>query len=352
MRRLLLLPVLLSPILLSTSAPANDSVAEIGAGGLVLGRSWEVSLQREDLFLSRDLVTVDYVFLNRSENDVETLVAFPMPPIAGNPDGDLAIPMSESDNFLGFTVVHDGAPITPSLQQRAIAAGVDVTEDFVKAGVPLVPAGERTYAALDRLDAATRADWQARGIIAVESWDAGKGWEEHALPRWELHSAYWWRATFPAGKPVKVSHRYKPAVGATAGLNFYWDGNESEYWGEYAEKYCIDKGFRKALDNASKAGDGLFEERLDYVLTSGGNWAGGQIEEFHLTIDKGSPDVLVSFCGAGVKKTGATRFEMTARDFWPEKDIHVLFARRISSEFSETSTVKPQKPVAVKKDGE
>lgn len=330
---------------------ANDSVAEIGAGGLVLARNYEITLDREDLFLSRELVTVDYVFQNRSEKDVETIVAFPMPPIAGNPDGDLAIGGEDGDNFLGFTVVHDGQSITPNLQQRIFAAGVDVTEEVTKQGIPALPFGEKTYAALDKLAPEVVVDWENRGLVTVQEWDAGQGMEKHVLPRWELRSAYWWNATFPAGKAIKVSHRYKPAVGATAGLNFYWDGKKSDYWAEYEQKYCLDGTFAKALDKTHAAGDGMFEHRLDYVLTSGGNWASGTIGEFHLTVDKGSPDLLVSFCGSGVKKTGPTRFEMTAQEFYPEKDIHVLFVEKFPQNFDETSNLKRQKPIVAKKDG-
>lgn len=343
----------MTALMLSAALPAiaNDSVGEIGAGGIVLARNYEITLDREDLFLSKELITVDYVFQNRSQKDVETIVAFPMPAISGNPDGDIAIPQDSTDNFLGFTVTHDGQAIAPELQQRIYAAGVDVTEEFGKQGVPALPDGEATFAALDKLAPETIADWENRGIVTVQEWDAGKGMEKHVMPRWELRSTYWWKATFPAGKAVKVSHRYKPAVGATAGLNFYWDGKKSDYWAEYEDKYCIDDGFKRALDKAAAQGDGLFEQRLDYILTSGGNWMNGTIGEFHLTVDKGSPDNLVSFCGTGVKKTGATRFEMTAKDYWPEKDIHVLFVERFQQNFDETSNLKRQKPIVAKKDG-
>ena len=348
---MLRLPLALLMCSAALPAFANDSVAEIGAGGLVLGRNYDIWLTREDLFLSKDLVTVDYVFENRSDKDVETVVAFPMPAIAGNPDGDLGIPEQESDNFLGFTVTFDGKAITPQLQQRVYSAGIDVTEDFAQAQVPFLPYGQKTWDALDKLPDTVAAEWEKRGLISVEEWDSGNGWEKHRLPRWELRSAYWWNATFPAGKEIKVAHRYKPAVGGTAGLNFYWDGHESDYWGEYEDKYCVDQGFKKALDRADKAGPGLFEQRLDYILTSGGNWATGTIGTFHLTVDKGSPDTLVSFCGTGVKKTGPTRFEMTAKEFWPEKDISVLFVQRFADDMGATSNLKRQKPITVKKDG-
>ena len=62
------------------------------------------------------------------------------------------------------------------------------------------------------------------------------------------------------------------------------------------------------------------------MLTTGANW-GGPIKDFTLTIDKGAPENLVSFCGEGVKKIGPTTFEMKATDFYPEKDIHILLLK-------------------------
>ncbi|MFZ1681582.1 MAG: DUF4424 family protein, partial [Rhizobiaceae bacterium] len=213
------------------------------------------------------------------------------------------------------------------------------------------PWDEAADRALMALPDDVAADWQARGIIGIEQWDVGQGWQTYRFPRWELHSTYHWRATFPAGKDVKVAHRYKPAVGATAGLNFYWDGTPSDYWSSYEQKYCVDRDFAKALDRAAKPGAGLYESRIDYILTSGGNWANGTIGRFHLTVDKVKPENLVSFCGEGVKKTGATRFEMTAENYYPERDVHILLVRRFSYEGEPVRNLKAQPPITVRKDG-
>ncbi|MBN9000477.1 MAG: DUF4424 family protein, partial [Rhizobiales bacterium] len=35
-----------------------------------------------------------------------------------------------------------------------------------------------------------------------------------------------------------------------------------------------------------------------------------------------------SFCGEGVKKTGPTTFELSADDFYPEDDLHLLILAR------------------------
>ena len=52
---------------------------------------------------------------------------------------------------------------------------------------------------------------------------------------------------------------------------------------------------------------------------------GGAIRFFRLVVDKGSPNNLVSLCGENVRKVTPTIFEMTKTDFYPERDLDVLF---------------------------
>ena len=68
---------------LAGPAIANDSTAELAAGGLVLTRTDAIVMKSEDLYISADEVRVRYVFLNTSGKDVTTRVAFPMPDIGG-----------------------------------------------------------------------------------------------------------------------------------------------------------------------------------------------------------------------------------------------------------------------------
>lgn len=305
-------------------AHANDSTAELRPGGLVLTFSNGIELVSEDLFISADEVRVDYVFHNRTDADIDTIVAFPMPDLEGGIERNIAVPDDVSDNFLGFTTVMDGRDIAPRLDQRAVVAGIDVTGELVARGVPLLPGSETADGALAALADDVAAEWVRRGIIAEDSYDDGSGWKTVRVANWTLRSAYWWPATFPAGRPVAVSHRYRPSVGATAGLVFRsYDGKPSEEFDAYRRKYCMDEAFLRAVDKASAKGY-LTERRIAYVLTSGGNWASGTIGRFRLTVDKGSPANLVSFCGSGVRKTGPTRFETTAENYYPDRDIDVL----------------------------
>ena len=65
------------------------------------------------------------------------------------------------------------------------------------------------------------------------------------------------------------------------------------------------------------------DEYVDYVLVTGANWK-LPIGDFRMTIDKGHAANLVSFCGAGVTKTGPTTFQVHYTNFTPTSDVKVL----------------------------
>ncbi|TPN81553.1 DUF4424 domain-containing protein [Mesorhizobium sp. CU2] len=316
--------------MLAAPAFANDSTAELGTGGLILSRSDAVAMQSEDLFISPEKVTVDYVFHNNTDKDVDAIVAFPLPDISGDPEEMPAIPENQSDNFLGFELTIDGVAAKPQLEQKVFALGIDVSADLKAQNVPFNPFGDAAKAALAKLPKAVLTDWESRGIVIEDpESDTSQGAAPAYTPFWQLRSTYWWRSTFPANKDVQVSHRYKPSVGGTSSVSFFSEGKfQDPQYSTYKTRYCMDDAFENAVRKAAKDNaDGYpryYESRIAYILTTGGNWAAGTIGNFKLTVDKGNAKALISFCGDNVKKIGPTTFEMTAKDFYPEHDIDIL----------------------------
>jgi hypothetical protein len=99
----------------------------------------------------------------------------------------------------------------------------------------------------------------------------------------------------------------------------------------YKTNYCILDDFLQSVDKLAGAEEAnkakILERRISYVLKTGANWA-GPIKSFHLVVDKGQPDRIVSFCGDGVKKISATAFEMRASDFTPTRDLNIIIVGR------------------------
>jgi hypothetical protein len=315
--------------LYASTAAANDTTAELKTGGLVYTRSDAISMEEEKLYISPKEVRVDYVFRNTSDAAVETYVAFPMPDIPGGPEQNMDAGDVESDNFLGFSVTQDGADLKPSLQQRIYVGDLDMTDAVKAEGLPMNPQSQATREALKKLPPETIEDWLTRGLIIPDIYDDGSGMKKEYTPVWTLKSAYYWKTSFPTGRDIKVSHRYRPSVGGTVATTFLDENDEpkGERFEEYRKKFCIDDAFVKLAKKSNalmrEEQPYLVENWISYVLTTGANWA-GPIKTFTLVVDKGESDNYVSFCGTDVKKTGPTTFKMTATDFYPEKDLDIL----------------------------
>jgi hypothetical protein len=146
---------------------SNDSTAEMGAGGLTMVRNWDVRMEKENLYISPEKVSVDYVFRNTAKIPKEFLVAFPMPDLEPDAyiESDIGIPNTNSDNLLGFSLTIDGAAVEPKIDMRALSYGVDVTEAIKTAGLPLNPLADATRKAVQALDPAKRGELATMGII-------------------------------------------------------------------------------------------------------------------------------------------------------------------------------------------
>ena len=265
-----------------------------------------------------------YRFFNGAPRDVTTLVAFPMPEIViDQPDTNISIPTDDPENILGFTTLADGRPVATRVEQRVLANGIDRTALLRSLDVPLAPHLRDTTEALGRLPEAARQQLLKLGLVEIEEYDSGEGMKKHLEPRWALQTTHYWEQTFPSRRELVIEHRYKPSVGTSV-------GTEAET-AEHRKRYCIGRDLLRALERARRGAPSDFlpfsEQRIEYILTTGANWA-GPIRDFRLVVDKGDPRNLVSFCGNGVKKISPTQFEMRERDFMPEHNLYVLILVR------------------------
>jgi hypothetical protein len=334
--RLLAATAIATALLLAAPSSANDSSAAIGLGGLELTQNSAISMDSEDLFLSREKVVVKYRFTNTSDKDVETLVSFPMPPLPNGIDGYLGDQAFPDWKALEFTTLVDGKPVkletreTVGLIGRPQAKGIE--SRLKELGWPLRFWDDYEFEGkLQELSDVERKAFIAEGLLRQEDG------ADYVLPNWQVTTHVTRMQTFPAGKTISVEHSYKPVAGGSVGGALVPEyRKESEYFGEYSAKYCMDKPFLAGFDKrynaklkAAKAkgddygGVAYVEHWLDYVLKSGANWK-GPIKDFRLVVDKGKPENLVSFCMDGVQKIAPTQFEVRKTNFEPQKDLEIL----------------------------
>jgi len=311
------------------TAPANDSIGHLSAGGIVLGRSNDIEMRAEDLYVSTKEIRVRYRFFNTSDKDITTLVAFPMPDLPAPSMGDnLAVPVEDSPNFMGFKTQVDGKPVDMQVEQRALALGIDRTDLLKSLGVPLAPFVPAATTAAQGLAPERQAELVGFGVLRSDEYDDGKGMKPHIMPNWTLRTTYYWNQIFPAKKEIVIEHQYQPSVGASVETmvgNPQGDATERE---ANRKRYCMDREFiaaaqraRTALKRGSESKP-LSEKRLEYILVTGGNWA-GPIKDFRLVIDKGAEGNLISACGK-FKKISATQFELRQANYFPERNLEVL----------------------------
>ena len=327
------LPLLL--ILAATRCFANDTSAELATGGLIFTKSNDIEMQSEELFISMEEIRVQYHFYNRSDRDVTTQIAFPVPDIPyGVDDFNFIIPTNDPENILGFTTTVNNRPLGASVERKAVLNGVDKTEILRNLGVPIAPSLTQKY---DYLSQKTWDQLVRLGLIQ----DTPRA-DGYIQPRWTLKTTYYWQQIFPTHQEVIIDHHYLPSVGGVVPMAasdlLKTPSNLQIEQSKGLNRFCIDQAFLNAMATPSKI---MWEQHIvEYILVTGANWS-GPIETFRLVVDKGSPENLVSFCGQDVRKINATQFEVRLARFIPTSNLSILI---LSPHPAETPNV-PSPPI-------
>lgn len=323
-----------------TGASAEESLANLDAGGLVIEPADQLELKAEDIFLSARQVRAAYRFLNKASQDLTLTVAFPLPEVTGETDLDLAIPNPASPNFLDVQARAAGKPVEASVEQHAFftpdgGKESEITDLLKGLNIPLLPAGASTAEALTRLSSEDRAKLSTPGYIA----QTGENW----IPLWTLRSRIVRQQVLPAGKEIILQYSYTPSIGSAAGLYFDRANLTGESLTQYQKKYCVNEGFLRAADALTKrltatkpqAGDTsktttpkttppkTRQTYFGYAFVGNGRWS-SPAGRFGLVIDKAFPDNLVSFCAEGAKKVSSTRYELKRNNYAPDRNIDIL----------------------------
>lgn len=316
-----------------TGASAEENLANLDAGGLVVEPADQLELKAEDIFLSAKQVRAAYRFLNKASQDLTLTVAFPLPEVTGETDLDLAIPNPASANFLNVQARAAGKSVEASVEQHAFftpdgGKEGEITDLLKGLNIPLLPAGPATAEALKRLSSEDRAKLSTPGYIG----QAGENW----VPLWTLRSRIVRQQVLPAGKEIILQYSYAPSVGSAAGLYFDRANLTGESLTQYQKKYCVNEGFLRAADALTKrltaakpqAGETAKTPKtrqtyFGYAFVGGGRWS-GPAGRFGLVIDKAFPDNLVSFCAEGAKKVSSTRYELKRNNYAPDRNIDIL----------------------------
>lgn len=296
-RRLLARTLFAFAPLLAAAAHANDSSFGDANGTIQLTQQPDIRMSKEALFISEDLVRVDYVFTNTSTRDLLVPIAFPMPP--------LYFGMADHGELTEFKLWVDGKPVRTERKLVAQLDGVDVSRVWAASG------------------------WSTDDLAGyIESGKTPKGrkplpkdwFDPDGQPLFTLSEYFTWQQRFAAGKPVSIRHSYVPSLATGV------PQPASELIRDYARDTCLDDGAQRSA-RRREGENGLQWSNLRYILVTGNNWK-GPIQDFHLTLKKRAPTDMLSLCFDGeLKRTDPLTFEFAQKDFVPKQDLNVLFLR-------------------------
>ena len=332
MMRTIALQLVMTAAFWPALAGANDAVAGVSAGGIVLRKTDAIAMKKEVLNVSNSLISVDYEFLNESAQDVEETIVFPLPAYA--------VAGQMFDTYYGqpsgFSIKVDGQPVTFTTRLVALLEKKDVTAQLKKIGLSEAQIAYSSHfdynenpKLVPKMPALTPAQEQQlkkAGLIGeLPDGEQGK--------LWEVQVNYIWKQRFPTRQVVRVHHEYRPFTTGGPGASYIDE--------DFAKTYCADKDFFAAHKKLSKrlGTDAFPVERVSYILQSGNTWKRG-IEDFTLNIIKDSPAALVSLCFPGTfKKVDDKTYRVHLLNFRPTADLEVYFGN--VGEHAENNGVMP-----------
>ncbi len=305
---------------ISPSAYANDSIARVGAGGLELLKTDNIQMVSEVLEISTSKIRVKYYFLNTSNNNIKTTVAFPMPAFddSAGPDGT-----RENQRPLNsFQVFVNGALVPVQKNRVFLINNIDVTDKLRKIGLSDNQIFDPKFSCFNdyNANANCRLTLTEKQNSAIKNMNTGGNWQ--------IKETAYWEQIFPAGKGIEVVHEYKPFVGARQN---YMSIINLNIPGEASADVCLDDktlgAIKDKVDIAKNdGGDSSVDlQEVEYILGTGRNWK-GPIKNFKLIVKKESPEDIVSLCFPGKPlKTSPTTIEFSLSDFVPQDKLIVFF---------------------------
>lgn len=304
---------------LSTPAFANGVITEFPGNGLVFKEAADIAIAREDLFLSREKVTVHYDYKSDAAATQTVTIGFPMPPVPidGGPDDPTMAEGGDGINYMEFSARVNGQPVETKLHQFAWLNGEDITARLEVLGIPAYLPYDQVEATFAKLDRATIDDLVQAGVITADDE------RTYIVPNWLYQSVYEWQQDFAPGE-TKVDIAYTPLTGYPGDIGTYYEDDPDG-------RYCIDDKLRKTIADYRDKNIPYEVATLGYITTTATYWK-GPIGEFNLTIAKDPLDTEnqqvgaeTAFCGKADATETDAAITWTAKDYVPEKDISIVY---------------------------
>jgi hypothetical protein len=335
------------------SVRADDSAASVAAGGIQLRREANISMEKEVLTISQSKVTVEYEFLNETDNDITTEVAFPVPPY----DAEYTGPGGHG-SFEDFRLWVEGKELKYHVEVRAELNGKDYTDLLKGLGIDIASFGGWDDENGQPVGPVTRLPDEELRRLSILGLISSEDGYRNKMPLWDVVKKYYWTQTFPAHQILRVRHEYTPDIGYTLidpadlnpvqrkkqlsglrpGVPVPPDLEDTVTLDQYIENSCIDSPMQEELAQRAAGKPGANDGTIimlwvDFILTTANSWK-TPIKDFTLDVERlpaprpapGQVPPVASFCWNGpITEPIPGRLEAHATNFVPTKELHVAF---------------------------
>ncbi len=275
-------------LLISHHIMANEMPLEgFPANGIVVRDERNIQIEREDLYIKSNKIEVSYIFRNISDNDISSLVAFPIPlheyGLRGDIPWDIEYPV-HSD----FKIEVNGASQKYEEITRALIDGKDYTDTLNRLNISIKDFNQSRWGGtFDRKffeqSQSVQKNLIDMGVVVLEEILEG---EQYARPAWSVETTYFWQQLFPARSEVRVILSYTPNRSHTQNPDQdreFINRNKSinPRKAELSDILCLNDELKKW---EKKRNTRMFASIIDYTLTTANHWK-KPIKEFHLIIE-------------------------------------------------------------------
>ena len=300
---------------------ADDGAASVAAGGLIVfGHETRIVMAKEVLEISADKVKVDYEFRNDSDEDVTTVVAFPIPEYTL---GDFDGPPPQRLAFTDFKLTVNSEQVVYKTEARAFWKNKEFTELLNQLKINIATCdfdkkNPESNPCIDKLSLETVKKLRLLKLI------------DGTTPNWSVRLKYYWDQKFPAHGIVKIHHEYTPVLGSDNSFGYALDADASNETKKEWNKFCVNDKLKAVLNKLSgpdsKDGGDFY---VDFILTTANTWK-MPIEDFTLIVDRAqipqAKNSYISFCWDGpVEKLDPDHFRAHLTNFIPTKELRVGF---------------------------
>jgi hypothetical protein len=299
----------------SSSDGRPELQTELAAGGLIFSGNLNLTIEQQELTIAPDAVHLNYSIRNGDAANHTITIAFPFPDVDGGTSPDVfgkepTLENAWPTSVMGVVIAVDGLRPNYTIEQRAIAVGLDVTKVISDAGLPLFPHAADLEQRLVDLDPAIRTDLIERGILKID--------DDVLSPSWTLKSTAYWRQPFPAGETLALALHYQPLTGRNA--------FSSGALQPLKTSVCVNAGLEQSIVQLASGGRAMTMVAVGYIAHPGAE-ALGPVGRFRLTIETSDPKSIVATCRQGLTRIGPTTSDSTATNHPMDEDFRFLFVR-------------------------